>query len=96
MLRKIHTDQRPSLSQETLISLMTVKFNCLECCCESALSEELLKECKRGTSKKLLIFMMSHDIIFYYVIWVWPVGVAKVPKAVLKKLAPMIKCPNHF
>ena len=51
MLRKIHTDQRPSLSQETLISLMTVKFNCLECCYESALIEELLKECKRATSK---------------------------------------------
>ena len=51
MLRKIHTDQIPSLSQETLISLMTVKFNCLECCYEAALSEELLKECKRATSK---------------------------------------------
>ena len=28
MLKKIHTDQRPSLNQDTLIALMTVKFNC--------------------------------------------------------------------
>ena len=28
MLRKIHTDQRANLDQSTIISLMTMKFNC--------------------------------------------------------------------
>ena len=32
ILRKIHTDQRPNLSQETLIALMAIKFNALQCC----------------------------------------------------------------
>ncbi len=51
MLRKIHTDQRPSLSQETLIALMTMQFNCLECCYESTFTEKLLTECKKATSQ---------------------------------------------
>ena len=47
---KIYSDQRPSLSQETLISLMIMKFNCLQCCHESTFTEELLTEV-RATSK---------------------------------------------
>ena len=50
MLRKIHTDQWPSLSQETLISLITMKFNSIENCYESTFTEDLLKKCKKATS----------------------------------------------
>ena len=32
ILRKIQTDQRPTLKLSTLISLMSVKFNSEECC----------------------------------------------------------------
>ncbi len=49
MLRKVHTDQRPSLKQSTIISLMTIKFNSEECCHDSILSEELLTKCKKAT-----------------------------------------------
>ncbi len=49
MLRKVHTDQRPSLKQSTIISLMTIKFNSEECCHDSILSKELLTKCKKAT-----------------------------------------------
>jgi len=43
MLRKIHTDQRPSLNQDSLIALMTMKFNCSDFSCyESTFSDDLL------------------------------------------------------
>ena len=48
ILRKIHTDQRPTLKQFTLISLMSIKFNNEECCHDSIFSELVL------TVKKLL------------------------------------------
>ncbi len=65
MLRKIHIDQRPSLSQETLIALMTMKFNCLECCYESTFTEKLLSECKKATSQAVnQARMIIDDIIF--------------------------------
>ena len=32
MLRKVHTDQRPTLQQSTIVSLMAIKFNSEECC----------------------------------------------------------------
>ena len=50
LLRKIHTDQRPSLTQETLISLMIMKFNSAENCYEATFTEDLLKKCKKATS----------------------------------------------
>ena len=50
ILRKIHTDQRSNLNQSTIIALMSVKFNCSECCYNSELSEVLLKESKKATS----------------------------------------------
>ncbi len=49
MRRKVHTDQRPSLKQSTIISLMTIKFNSEECCHDSIFSEELLTKCKKAT-----------------------------------------------
>jgi hypothetical protein len=49
MLRKIHTDQRSNLEQSTIISLMTMKFNCDSCCYDATLDEELLKQSKRAT-----------------------------------------------
>ena len=49
-LRKIHTDQRPSLNQDTLIALMTRKFNCSDFSChESTFSDDLLTKCKKAT-----------------------------------------------
>ena len=38
ILRKIHSDQRPSLSQETLIALVANKFNSLQSCYEAIIS----------------------------------------------------------
>ena len=53
ILRKIHTDQRSNLSQSTIISLMSIKFNCEDCCVDSNLPEELLKDCKKATTKSV-------------------------------------------
>ena len=53
MLRKIHTDNRSSLAQSTIISLMAVKMNSEECCLDVKLSSELLKYCKQATKTVL-------------------------------------------
>ena len=50
ILRKIHTDQRPTLKQSTLISLMSIKFNSEECCHDSIFSELVLTDCKKATA----------------------------------------------
>ncbi len=50
ILPKIHTDQRSSLKQSTIIDLMSVKFNSHNCCFDSELSEDLLKSCKKATT----------------------------------------------
>ena len=42
MLRKVHTDQRPTLKQSTIVSLMAIKFNSEECCHDTIFNEELL------------------------------------------------------
>ena len=55
MLRKIHTDQRPNLEQSTIVSLMSVKFNCDDCCHDSNFSSELLTQCKKATTVALSI-----------------------------------------
>ena len=55
----------PSLSQETLISLMIMKLNCLQCCYESTFTEELLTECKRATPKAIKSYNFGDDIIFF-------------------------------
>ena len=47
--RKIHTDKRHSLKQETQISLMTIKFNANNDCYESCFSDEPLTKCKKAT-----------------------------------------------
>ncbi len=49
MLRKIRTDQRPSLKQDTIIALMRMKFNCNSNCYNSIFTEELLAQCKKAT-----------------------------------------------
>ena len=49
VLRRIHTDQRPSLKQSTIISLMSIKFNSEECCHDTILDENLLTTCKKAT-----------------------------------------------
>ena len=49
MLRKVNTDQRPTLKQSTIISLMAIKFNSKECCHDSIFNEELLTKCKKAT-----------------------------------------------
>ena len=53
MLRKVHTDQRASLSQSTIASLLTVKMNNSDCCYDTALPEELIKKCKKATTLHL-------------------------------------------
>ena len=51
MLGKIHIDPRPSLNQDTLIALMTMKFNYSDFICyESNFSDDLLTTCKKATS----------------------------------------------
>ena len=42
MLRKIHTDQRPTLKPSTIAALMTIKFNSEKCCYDTHFSPELL------------------------------------------------------
>ena len=49
MLRKIHTDQHPTLKQSTIISLMSIKFNAEECCHDSVFNEDLLTKCRKAT-----------------------------------------------
>ena len=49
MLRKIHTDQRPSLKPETIAALMSVKFNSEDCCYDTPFTPELLCKCKTAT-----------------------------------------------
>ena len=49
MLRKIHTDQRSNLDQSTIIALMSMKFNCDNCCMDVELPGELLQRCKKAT-----------------------------------------------
>ena len=48
VLRKIHTDQRACLEQTTIVSLMSLKFNC-DNCCSDQIFEELLTKCKKAT-----------------------------------------------
>lgn len=49
MLRKIHTDQHPTLKQSTIIAPMAIKFNSDECCHDTTFISELLTKCKRAT-----------------------------------------------
>ena len=49
-LRKVQTDQRSSLSQSTIVALMSIKFNNECCCCDLELPEDLLKDCKKATT----------------------------------------------
>ena len=47
ILRKVHTDQRASLNQSTIVHLISVKFNSSSCCIDTELPEELITKCKR-------------------------------------------------
>ena len=50
MHRKIHTDQRPNVNQDTLVSLIKMKFNSRYNCYDSTFPEELLSNYKKATS----------------------------------------------
>ncbi len=67
MLRKVHTDQRLSQRQSTIIYLMTIKFNSEECCHDSICSEELLTKCKKATvlhNKKIkFIYSINEGVV---------------------------------
>ncbi len=52
VLRKVHTDQRASLSHETIVHLFS-KFNDTSCCFDTELSEELITKCKKATRLSL-------------------------------------------
>ena len=49
LLRKIHTDQRSSLDQSTIVALMSLKFNCDNCCFDVKFDDDLLAKCKKAT-----------------------------------------------
>ena len=49
LIYDIHTDQRPSLKQDTIIALMTMKFNSISSCYNSIFTKELLDQCKKAT-----------------------------------------------
>lgn len=49
ILRKIHTDRRSSLDQSTIVALMSMKFNCDDCCFDVKFNEALLTKCKKAT-----------------------------------------------
>lgn len=51
ILRKIHTDQRSRLSQSTITALMAIKFNNEHCCIDTELPGDLLKDCKKATTR---------------------------------------------
>ena len=52
VLRKVHTDERSSLNQSSLIHLMSIKYN-HSCCHDTELSDELVTKCKKATSLSL-------------------------------------------
>ena len=47
VLRKVHTDQRASLSQSTIINLLRVKMNNTDCCFDTTISDELITNAKK-------------------------------------------------
>ena len=49
ILREIHTDQRASLDQSTIIALMSMKFNCDNCCHNIVMDSNLLVQCIKAT-----------------------------------------------
>ncbi len=53
VLRKVHTDQRASLSHETIVHLFSIKLNDTSCCFDTELSEELITRCKKATRLSL-------------------------------------------
>ena len=53
VLRKVITDQRASLSQSTIIKLMSIKMNNSDCCIDTELSDDLLIKCKNTTTLAL-------------------------------------------
>ena len=50
ILRKIHTDQRANLDQSTINALMSVKYNCDQCCTDIQVSPQLMSLCKKATT----------------------------------------------
>ena len=49
MLHKIHTDERASFDQSTIVALMGVKLNSNGCCTDVTIDKELLVKCKKAT-----------------------------------------------
>ena len=53
ILRIIHMVQRSNLDESSVVTLMSLKFNCDDCCHEVQFEQELLKTCKKATSTHL-------------------------------------------
>lgn len=53
VLRKVHMDERSSLSQSSIIHLMSIKFNDNFCCYDTEFPDELVTKCKKATSLSL-------------------------------------------
>ena len=95
IFRKILTDQRPTLKQSTLFSLMSIKFNSYQCCHDSTFSKELLTNCKKATVVHKINFCNYHTMRMDVAgVWFINLGVARgcgfmVPETISKKLRPM-------
>ena len=50
VLKKVHTEQRASFSQSTIVTLMSIKMNNSDCCIDTELSDDLLTKCKNATT----------------------------------------------
>ena len=61
VLRKVHTDQ--SLSQSTIITLMSIKMNNSDCCIDTELSDDLLTKCKNDLNSYCPFILVSIHII---------------------------------
>ena len=52
-LKKIHTDQRPSLKSSTIAALMSIRINSEQCCYDTPFTPELHSMCKKATVQSL-------------------------------------------
>ena len=68
MLHKIHTDERASFDQSTIVALMGVKLNSNGCCTDVTIDKELLVKCKKATVtylKKTVTTQLTSPTVYY-------------------------------